>query len=64
MVSTEEQAAHGISMDAQRAKNEAYALSKDLDLAGIIEDAGKSAKDLSAAYNRCLIWPGARRWTP
>jgi len=45
-VSTEEQAAHGISLDAQRAKIEAYALTKDLTLVGIIEDAGKSAKDL------------------
>jgi DNA invertase Pin-like site-specific DNA recombinase len=45
-VSTEEQAAHGVSLDAQRAKIEAYALTKDLELVGIIEDAGKSAKDL------------------
>lgn len=45
-VSTEEQAAHGISLDAQRAKIEAYALTKDLELVEIIEDAGKSAKDL------------------
>ncbi len=45
-VSTEEQATHGISLDAQRAKIEAYALTKDLDLVGIVEDAGKSAKDL------------------
>ena len=45
-VSTEEQAAHGISLDAQRAKIAAYALTKDLELVGIIEDAGKSAKDL------------------
>ncbi len=45
-VSTEEQAQHGISLDAQRAKVEAYALTKDLDLVGIVEDAGKSAKDL------------------
>ena len=45
-VSTEEQAAHGISLDAQRAKIAAYALTKDLDLVDIIEDAGKSAKDL------------------
>jgi DNA invertase Pin-like site-specific DNA recombinase len=45
-VSTEDQAAHGISLDAQRAKIEAYALTKDLELVGIIEDAGKSAKDL------------------
>jgi Site-specific recombinases, DNA invertase Pin homologs len=45
-VSTEEQAAHGISLDAQRAKIEDYALTKDLELVGIVEDAGKSAKDL------------------
>lgn len=45
-VSTEEQAAHGISLDAQRAKIEAYALTKDLELVGIVEDAGKSAKNL------------------
>ena len=45
-VSTEEQATHGISLDAQRAKLEAYALTKDLTLVGIVEDAGKSAKDL------------------
>jgi DNA invertase Pin-like site-specific DNA recombinase len=45
-VSTEEQAAHGISLDAQRAKIEAYAVTKDLELVGIVEDAGKSAKDL------------------
>jgi len=45
-VSTEEQAAHGISLDAQRAKIEAYALTKDLSLVGIVEDDGKSAKDL------------------
>lgn len=45
-VSTEEQAAHGISLDAQRAKIAAYALTKDLELVDIIEDAGKSAKDL------------------
>ena len=45
-VSTEEQAATGISLDAQRAKIEAYATLKDLELVGIVEDAGKSAKDL------------------
>ena len=45
-VSTEEQATQGISLDAQRAKIEAYARVKDLSLVGIVEDAGKSAKDL------------------
>ena len=45
-VSTDEQAQQGISLDAQRAKIEAYAITKDMGLVGIIEDAGKSAKDL------------------
>lgn len=45
-VSTEEQATHGISLEAQRAKIEAYAVTRDLELVGIVEDAGKSAKNL------------------
>ena len=45
-VSSEEQATQGISLDAQRAKIEAYAMTKDLILVGIVEDAGRSAKDL------------------
>lgn len=45
-VSTEGQAEKGISLEAQRAKIEAYAVTKDLELVEIIEDAGLSAKNL------------------
>src|SRR5881398_1607843 len=43
-VSTEEQAERGISLDAQRAKLEAYAALYDLELIEVIVDAGVSAK--------------------
>jgi site-specific DNA recombinase len=46
-VSTEEQGAYGISLDAQRAKLEAYAKLYDLELVDIIVDAGQSAKSLN-----------------
>ncbi len=46
-VSTEEQATNGQSIDAQRAKVEGYAKLYDLDLAGVIVDAGVSAKSLN-----------------
>lgn len=46
-VSTEGQAEKGISLEAQRAKIEAYAALKDLSLVEIIEDAGISAKSLN-----------------
>jgi DNA invertase Pin-like site-specific DNA recombinase len=52
-VSTEHQADGGVSLDAQRAKLEAYAVAMDLDLVALVEDAGVSAKTL----NR----PGLRR---
>ena len=45
-VSTSEQATEGISLDNQKAKIKAYCALQDLDLVGIIEDAGKSGKDL------------------
>ncbi len=45
-VSTAEQAVHGISLAAQQAKIEAYCAVKDLELIKIIEEGGKSAKDL------------------
>lgn len=45
-VSTEKQADHGVSLDAQRAKVEAYAALYDLDLVTIEVDAGLSAKSL------------------
>lgn len=45
-VSTVDQAEEGVSLPAQRAKLEAYALAMDLDLVAIHEDAGVSAKTL------------------
>lgn len=45
-VSTDKQADKGVSLDAQRAKVEAYAALYDLDLVEIIVDAGVSAKTL------------------
>ena len=46
-VSTEDQAREGVSLKNQRAKIQAYAQLKDLDLLDIIEDAGISAKNLN-----------------
>lgn len=46
-VSTEEQATNGQSLDAQRAKLEAYASLYDLQLVDIVIDAGVSAKSLN-----------------
>ena len=46
-VSTDKQADRGVSLDAQRAKVEAYATLYDLELVAIIEDAGASAKSLN-----------------
>lgn len=45
-VSTREQAESGISLEAQRAKLEAYASLYDLEVVEVIEDAGESAKSL------------------
>jgi site-specific DNA recombinase len=45
-VSTDKQADRGISLDAQRAKAEAYAGLYELDLVEVIVDAGESAKTL------------------
>lgn len=46
-VSTDEQAREGISLDNQKAKIESYCTLHDLELVGIVEDAGKSGKDLN-----------------
>lgn len=46
-VSTEAQADGGVSLDAQRAKLEAYAVALDLELVTIVVDAGVSAKTLN-----------------
>lgn len=45
-VSTEEQAEEGVSLRGQAEKIRQYAALHDLDLVEIVEDAGKSAKDL------------------
>ncbi len=46
-VSTEEQAESGLSMSHQAAKIEAYCLAMDIELVAMIEDSGKSAKNLN-----------------
>ncbi len=46
-VSTEGQAEEGVSLAAQRAKLEAFAIAADLELVAIREDAGVSAKTLA-----------------
>jgi site-specific DNA recombinase len=46
-VSTSEQVLEGISLDNQKAKIQSYCDLNDLELIGIIEDAGKSGKNLS-----------------
>jgi len=55
-VSTDKQAEHGVSLDAQRAKVEAYAGLYDLELVAVEVDAGASAKSLSGrpALDRAL----------
>jgi len=46
-VSTEDQARKGVSLDNQEDKIRAYAELKDLELVGIVKDAGISAKNLN-----------------
>lgn len=55
-VSTDKQADHGVSLDAQRAKVRAYAELYDLDLVAIEVDAGASGKSLAnrPALDRAL----------
>src|SRR5215510_8435493 len=54
-VSTDKQADRGVSLEAQRAKVEAYAALFDLDLVAIEVDAGESAKSLARpALDRAL----------
>ncbi len=54
-VSTEEQAKEGISMENQRAKIHAYCRLHDFELDDIIEDAGKSGKDLNRDGVQAII---------
>jgi DNA invertase Pin-like site-specific DNA recombinase len=54
-VSTDKQADHGVSLEAQRAKVEAYATLYDLELVSVEVDAGESAKSLDRpALQRAL----------
>ncbi len=54
-VSTEDQAREGVSLAAQRAKLEAYAVAMDLELAAVREDAGLSAKSLDRPGLRAAL---------
>ncbi|HBA55076.1 MAG TPA: recombinase [Syntrophorhabdus aromaticivorans] len=54
-VSTDEQAREGVSLDSQKAKIQAYCDLNDLDLVEIIEDAGKSGKDLNREGVQALL---------
>lgn len=54
-VSTEEQAREGISLENQKAKIQAYCKLHDFELDDIIEDAGKSGKDLNREGIQALI---------
>jgi DNA invertase Pin-like site-specific DNA recombinase len=49
-VSSREQVDEGVSLGAQRAKLQAYALALDLELVGVEEDAGVSAKSLDGRH--------------
>jgi site-specific DNA recombinase len=54
-VSTDEQAREGISLESQKVKIAAYCTLNDLGLTEIIEDAGRSGKDLNREGIQCLI---------
>jgi len=54
-VSTDEQAREGISLENQKAKIESYCMLHDLELIGIVEDPGKSGKDLNREGMRELL---------
>jgi DNA invertase Pin-like site-specific DNA recombinase len=54
-VSTSEQALEGISLDNQSAKIKAYCDLNDIELVSIIEDAGKSGKNLNREGMRELL---------
>lgn len=55
-VSTSEQVLEGISLDNQKAKIKGYCDLNDLELLEIIEDAGKSGKNLSRDGIDTILW--------
>ncbi len=64
-VSTDKQADHGVSLDAQRTKVEAYAALYDLELVEVILDAEMSAKTLDRpGLHRALAALGQRMPKP
>ncbi len=60
-VSTSEQVLEGISLDNQKAKIQAYCDLNDLELVTIIEDAGKSGKNLSRDGIETILWKIKRK---
>ena len=54
-VSTREQAQDGISLEAQRAKLEAYAGIYDLEVVAVVDDAAESAKTLNRPGLQCAL---------
>jgi DNA invertase Pin-like site-specific DNA recombinase len=54
-VSTDEQAREGISLENQKTKIETYCQLNDLELTGILEDAGKSGKDLNREGMQAIV---------
>lgn len=61
-VSTDEQANHGVSLDVQRSKVEAYAMLFDIDLVAVEVDAGVSAKSLKRpGLERALLMLQTRK---
>lgn len=54
-VSTDEQAREGISLENQRAKIETYCELNELELIDVLEDAGKSGKDLNREGIQSLV---------
>jgi DNA invertase Pin-like site-specific DNA recombinase len=62
-VSTEEQSREGISMEMQAAKIRTYCELNDLELAGIVEDAGISGKSISGRPGIQEVLEGVRRRT-
>ncbi|MCK7581728.1 MAG: recombinase family protein [Chromatiales bacterium] len=62
-VSTDKQAEHGVSLDAQQAKLAAYAQLYELEIVETYVDAGLSAKTLERP-GPSRPWPGSRPRTP
>jgi site-specific DNA recombinase len=65
-VSTDKQADHGVSLEAQAEKIRAMAVVHNAELIDIIVDGAESAKSMNRpGMARCLHWltPAKRRWS-